>query len=246
MAKRMPVEPDNRVFQDPDKPGRVLLALTLLVLLLHVLVYRSFRQPPRPPAAHAMPFKLEVSLLPSAETPTANNAESPASHSAASQPPNPKVQEQPKETAEKKPPQPPKPHKSEELADVEAIIKSQQPKTVARSVKSQPESRSVQAVSSYMFHSRPKSPNAKDNFPESDEHNPSPEYPDMAIFLGYQGAAIIRINVTPKGLSSGVQVVRSSGHKILDESALKTLKKWRFTATNQADSVIIVVDYILR
>jgi protein TonB len=73
----------------------------------------------------------------------------------------------------------------------------------------------------------------------------------MAIFLGYQGAAVIRIKVSAQGESKGVEVLHSSGHKMLDESATKALKKWRFTPSKadsniqMADSVIISVNYVL-
>ena len=73
----------------------------------------------------------------------------------------------------------------------------------------------------------------------------------MAIFLGYQGTAVIRIKVSAQGISKGVEILRSSGHKILDESAVKALKKWRFTPGKNdsdkpmTDSVIISVIYIL-
>jgi len=91
---------------------------------------------------------------------------------------------------------------------------------------------------------------AKDNFPISDIHNSSPEYPETAIFLGSQGNAIVQIKVSAKGLSEGVEILRSNGHKILDEEVAKALKKWRFTLskhgnTPMAGSVIISGIYIL-
>ena len=98
-------------------------------------------------------------------------------------------------------------------------------KLVSKSVKYQPEQQTAQTVSSAMMLPPVGSTSAIDNFSVSDSHNPSPEYPEMAVFLGYQGTAVIRIKVSAQGISKGVEILRSSGHKILDESAAKALKK---------------------
>ncbi|QWF70126.1 energy transducer TonB [Methylomonas paludis] len=223
---------------EPEVSGRVLFFLALIVLVLHLLVYRLYQrseQPQPAQASAAKPFKLEVSMISSpASTP---------SPPAATQSAAPQTKTAPKKAPEKKPPEP---NKSEDFAALEQVIKTQPRQQVAMAVKTQPGSRSVQTVSSTMIHSPPKNSHAIDNFPESDEHNPSPEYPDMAIFLGYQGAAIVRINISAKGASTGTELLRSSGHKILDEAASKTLRQWRFTPTNKPDSVIIVVNYVIR
>jgi len=134
---------------------------------------------------------------------------------------------------------------------IEQLIKSRPAKLVNKSVKYQPEQQTAQTVSSAMMIPPVGSTSATDNFPESDSHNPSPEYPEMAIFLGYQGTAVIRIKISAQGVSKGVEILRSSGHKILDESAAKALRKWRFTPGKNdsdkpmTDSVIISVIYIL-
>jgi len=220
-----------------ERPDRILIILGLLVLLLHVLGFIWLRRPSTETQAivHAQPFKLEVSML---SEPTAKV--NPTAPSVMPQPkPNPKPKETPKKnTVEKQKPQ--------DLAALAQMIDSQPSKQVTKVVKMQPESRTSQTVTSSVVQSHPKSPNAKDNFPESDLHNPSPEYPDMAIFLGYQGTAVVRIQVSAKGVSDGVEIVRSSSHKILDESAAKALRRWRFTPTNQADSVIVVVHFVLQ
>ena len=219
-----------------DRPERVILVMGLLVLLLHAVVYKLINQPEQAVKAHTkiIPFKLEMAILPSPETPASKSANITES--------KPKAKEKPLPPKKK----PPAKRKPEDFSAIQQLIHSQQPIQVTRSVKSRPNSRVVHSVSSFMFHSRPKTPNAIDNFPESDEHNPSPEYPEMAIFLGYQGTSIVKINITAKGLTKSVEVLRSSSHKMLDESTTKALRKWRFTATNHADFVIIVVNYILR
>ena len=54
-----------------DRPERVLLIMGLLVLLLHGVVYRLINQPEQAEQTHTkiIPFKLEMAILPSPETP---------------------------------------------------------------------------------------------------------------------------------------------------------------------------------
>ena len=228
----------------------MLMLLALLVLLLHVMLLTWLRQSMDLPKAPVMPipFKLKVSLLGKNGLKT-----SVAPPPAKSQPqPEPKPESQPKTNPK------PKPKKiavaKEKLPDagaIEQLIKSRPAKLIGKSVKYQPEQQTAQTVSSAMMLPPAGSTSATDNFPESDSHNPSPEYPEMAVFLGYQGTAVIRIKVSDQGISKGVEILRSSGHKILDESAAKALKKWRFTPSKNdsdkpmTDSVIISIIYIL-
>ncbi len=46
-------------------------------------------------------------------------------------------------------------------------------------------------------------------------------------------------NVSNRGASEGVQVLRSSGHKMLDEAATKALKKWRFSLGKQGNTAVV-------
>ena len=229
-----------------EKSGKILMLLAILVLLLHVMVLIWLRQPMVPSEyITPVPFKLEVTLLgkdglkSSVAPPPANSQ---TKHQSKPKP-KPKPVSKSKKTSSVK-------EKLPDLGEIEQLIKSRSVKLVSKSVKYQPDQQTAQTVSSAMIMPPAGSTSARDNFPISDSHNPSPEYPEMAIFLGYQGTAIVRIKVSAKGLSQGVEILSSSGHKILDESAAKALKKWRFTASKQgntpmADSVIISVIYIL-
>ena len=58
--------------------------------------------------------------------------------------------------------------------------------------------------------------------------NIPPAYPEIAREKGWQGVVLLEVAVEPDGKASDVKICRSSGYKILDESALKTLKNWRF------------------
>ena len=58
--------------------------------------------------------------------------------------------------------------------------------------------------------------------------NPKPLYPQEARNKGYQGRVLLQVEVLPNGRVGEVEVKESSGYETLDESALITVKKWRF------------------
>jgi protein TonB len=223
----------------------MLMLIAVLVLLLHVMAILWLRQSNDLPNEYnaPLPFKLEVTLL---------GEDSPQSIKTPPQT-NPQPKAKPKSKAKHKPEPKNAPSVKEKLPDlgeIEQLIKSRSVKQVSKRVKYQPDQQTAHTVASDMIIPSVGSASARDNFPTSDLHNPSPEYPEMAIFLGYQGNAIVRIKVSVKGISQGVEILRSSGHKILDDAVTKALKKWRFTPnkrgnTAMANSVVISVIYIL-
>jgi periplasmic protein TonB len=227
----------------------MLMLIAILVLLLHVMAILWLRQSKDLPSEYntPLPFKLEVTLL-AKDSSKSSVVPTPANYQ-----PKPKVKPEPKAKPKPKPEPkktPPVKEKLPNLGEIEKLIKSQSVKQVSKSVKYEPDQQTAHTVASAMITPLAGSASARDNFPISDLHNPSPEYPEMAIFLGYQGNAIVRIKVSAKGLSEGVDILRSSGHKILDEATTKALKKWRFTPskhgnTPMASSVVISVIYIL-
>lgn len=249
-----------------EHPERMLLLLAIFVMLLHAGIWFLLFRPSEEPLQETlkpMPFKLEVSMLPpgvdvpkkpspnikqeqqqqqeksrqndSPKTPDKSNDKEPTKH------PDKSHEKDQNKTTEKTP------EKTEvmDMGELQRIIKSHPNPQVSRNIKAIPGSSSTQAVSSAVFPSHPGAPAAKDNFPISDEHNPSPEYPEMALFLGYQGTAVVRAHVSGKGVTKGVEIVHSSNHKILDEAAAKAIRQWRFSATNHDDSVIILVNFII-
>ena len=58
--------------------------------------------------------------------------------------------------------------------------------------------------------------------------NPAPLYPLIARQNGWQGVVYIKVLVSPEGRAVQVIVERSSGHEILDNSVLETVRKWQF------------------
>lgn len=58
--------------------------------------------------------------------------------------------------------------------------------------------------------------------------NPQPVYPAIARRRNWQGITILLVNVSENGEVKRVRVHTGSGHEILDKSALKSVKSWRF------------------
>ena len=58
--------------------------------------------------------------------------------------------------------------------------------------------------------------------------NPKPPYPRLAIRRGHEGTVILSVEVLPDGSAREVQLLESSGHTILDRSAVNAVRKWRF------------------
>lgn len=58
--------------------------------------------------------------------------------------------------------------------------------------------------------------------------NPAPAYPAVARRRNYQGTVILDVLVDRRGRAVQVKVAESSGHGILDRSALQSVRRWRF------------------
>ena len=59
--------------------------------------------------------------------------------------------------------------------------------------------------------------------------NPKPPYPVIARRMGLEGVVLLKVQVQPDGSVAQVQLSRSSGFSLLDDSAIKTVQEyWRF------------------
>ncbi len=65
-----------------------------------------------------------------------------------------------------------------------------------------------------------------------------PTYPYIAKKRGYEGKVILRLLVGKDGKVKKVVVVKSSGYRILDEEASKTLNKWIFEPAKVAGAPV--------
>lgn len=59
-------------------------------------------------------------------------------------------------------------------------------------------------------------------------HNPKPPYPLAARRRGLEGRVLLSVLVRADGTCGGLHLKQSSGHGPLDQSALDTVKRWRF------------------
>jgi len=236
-----------------ERSGAILLLLAILVLMLHVFGIVWLKQPPiADKTSSPQPFKLEVTMLsvPAPKTSAASVA-NPQSKPTPIKPPD-----APEKTAKNNNHEPATTklkaqiHKNKVIQQKSPSPEESTSPPKPQVVKSQSTLHTKQTVSSAMIQNPSRQTHARDNFVADELHNPSPEYPEMAVFLGYQGNAYVRIHVSAQGVSQGVDILKSSGHKILDESAANALKKWRFIPSKQgekamADTVIISVVFTL-
>jgi len=58
--------------------------------------------------------------------------------------------------------------------------------------------------------------------------NPTPPFPDGAISAGRHGLVWLLVSVNAQGTVGAIRVRTSSGYSDLDQSALTTVRRWRF------------------
>jgi periplasmic protein TonB len=68
--------------------------------------------------------------------------------------------------------------------------------------------------------------------------NPPIVYPAPARRRNLQGTVLLDVFVTAEGRPTEVKLARSSGHAILDHSALQAVRKWHFEPARQGESPI--------
>lgn len=78
-------------------------------------------------------------------------------------------------------------------------------------------------------------------------NNPKPAYPAFARRRGIQGTVLLTVKVDISGLPEEVTVKQGSGYAILDRSALRTVKRWRFVPAQRGGvAVRATVDVPIR
>lgn len=65
-------------------------------------------------------------------------------------------------------------------------------------------------------------------------NNPQPVYPMLARRMGWRGKVILNVEVLADGRCGGIRVFQSSGHRILDDTALDSVRNWRFIPARHA------------
>lgn len=65
---------------------------------------------------------------------------------------------------------------------------------------------------------------------------PAPAYPALARERGEEGALLLRLRINANGQVQRLHLLRSSGHSLLDEAAIETLRAWRFAPAQQGSA----------
>lgn len=69
-------------------------------------------------------------------------------------------------------------------------------------------------------------------------NNPQPDYPEMAMERGWEGKVLMKVHVLANGKPDSVAVARSSGHDVLDDEAVRTVKNWTFVPGKRGSTPI--------
>jgi len=69
-------------------------------------------------------------------------------------------------------------------------------------------------------------------------NNPPPDYPTLAVRQGWQGTVLLRVRVLQSGAVESVEVVRSSGKKVLDDAAIHTVERWVFAPSTRGSTPV--------
>ncbi|HEU5135913.1 MAG TPA: energy transducer TonB [Steroidobacteraceae bacterium] len=70
------------------------------------------------------------------------------------------------------------------------------------------------------------------------KNNPPPDYPAQAVRQGWQGTVLLRVRVLQTGAVESVEVVRSSGKKLLDDAAIHTVERWVFAPSTRGSTPV--------
>lgn len=87
--------------------------------------------------------------------------------------------------------------------------------------------------------------------PEGGSSTPRPPYPDLARKRGQEGTVNVRCQIDANGQVINISIVKSSGFRLLDEAALKTVGKWKFRPGKKdglsvAGTVIVPIQFKLQ
>lgn len=81
--------------------------------------------------------------------------------------------------------------------------------------------------------------------------NRPPEYPALARKRSWEGRVLLAVEVAADGTARAVRVEAGSGHDLLDEAALRAVRRWRFQPGTRdgepvAMQVLVPVHFILK
>lgn len=125
-------------------------------------------------------------------------------------------------------PQPPKPQ-AQPVQPQQTLAPEPSP-IVAQAVPAAAAPAAIEASTVAATPAAPPAP-ARIELPSSDAaylNNPKPAYPALSRRLGEQGKVLVRVLIGVDGKAEQVEIRRSSGYERLDQSALATVRSWRY------------------
>jgi protein TonB len=146
--------------------------------------------------------------------------------------PPPPEPEKPKPKPKPKPKQPPKPKPPVQPPSERAIS---QPEEAVEESLPPPTPAAMPAPDDNETLGAPITPPQMDANPLN---NPAPAYPSLSRRLGEQGIVLLEILILADGSVGEVRVKESSGHKRLDETAAKAVKRWRYRPARRGNTAI--------
>jgi protein TonB len=92
---------------------------------------------------------------------------------------------------------------------------------------------------------------AEADYKAAELNNPKPLYPLTAVRQGLQGRVLLMVEVQADGRAGRVTIEKSSGHAILDASAMNTVRMWQFIPARKdgvfhAQSIRVPIDFNLK
>jgi protein TonB len=70
------------------------------------------------------------------------------------------------------------------------------------------------------------------------KNNPPPDYPSQAARQGWQGTVLLRVRVLHDGVVESIEVLKSSGRKVLDDAAIATVQRWVFAPSTRGATAV--------
>jgi len=199
------------------------LSATLAAVLLHgCLLFWYIHRPAPLPFSAAAPLPMIDMMLSAPPSPAVNQPIAPPT------PLPPKALKKPDPKPLKKPKPKPKPLPSE--------TKVKQVETQKEEPVSAPPAASAPLADNHERMAAPRN----DVYVPADSNanylnNPKPVYPMLARQRHWEGLVLLRVYITADGHAAQVMVQRSSGHEVLDDSALEAVKNWRFVPAKRGE-----------
>lgn len=129
--------------------------------------------------------------------------------------------------------------KKQEVLPVEEVLTVQEAEPVVEQVKKE-EPKPLEEVKQEKEEKKEEkkavvSPPEKGALQESEPEylqNPAPVYPRVAKMRGWEGLVLLDVLVNAAGDPAQVLIREGSGHKVLDDAAVRAVRKWKFRAAS--------------